>query len=210
MELNKKTEVALKKLGDNEDKLYFRLTRRVKPSRRKLIMTEPYLDMTLVYYLKVGLTDEEFLMMDIKCETMRKWEIDFAKLKEIALKNTFKNNEPEIIRLDELLSLYMDEDSELDKQMYVITNKSRNFGATSLVYPGLLDSIYERLGGDYYILPSSIHECIALKVSDDLDPEMLRSLVRKINYTEVAPEQILSDNVYIYRRAAGCLSIDNL
>lgn len=210
MELNKKTEVALKKLGDNEDKLYFRLTRRIKPSRRKLIMTEPYLDMTLVYYLKVGLTDEEFLMMDIKCETMRKWEIDFAKLKEIALKNTFKNNEPEIIRLDELLSLYMDEDSELDKQMYVITNKSRNFGATSLVYPGLLDSIYERVGGDYYILPSSIHECIALKASDDLDPGMLRSLVRKINYTEVEPEQILSDNVYIYRRAAGCLSIDNL
>ncbi len=210
MEVNNKTEVTLKKLGDNEDKIYFRLARKVKASRERQIITEPYLDMTLVYYLKVGLTDEEFLMMEIKSETMRKWEIDFAKLKEIALKNMLKNNEPEIIRFDELMPLYIDGGNELDKRMYIITNKNRNFGATCLVYPGLLDSIYEKVGGDYYILPSSIHECIALKVNDDLDPKILRALVRKINYTEVKPEEVLSDNVYVYRRAAGCLSIDNL
>lgn len=210
MEVNNKTEVTLKKLGDNEDKIYFRLARKVKASRERQIITEPYLDMTLVYYLKVGLTDEEFLMMEIKSETMRKWEIDFAKLKEIALKNMLKNNEPEIIRFDELMPLYIDGGNELDKRMYIITNKNRNFGATCLVYPGLLDSIYEKVGGDYYILPSSIHECIALKVNDDLDPQILRALVRKINYTEVKPEEVLSDNVYVYRRAAGCLSIDNL
>lgn len=210
MEVNNKMEVTLKKLGDNEDKIYFRLARKVKASRERQIITEPYLDMTLVYYLKVGLTDEEFLMMEIKSETMRKWEIDFAKLKEIALKNMLKNNEPEIIRFDELMPLYIDGGNELDKRMYIITNKNRNFGATCLVYPGLLDSIYEKVGGDYYILPSSIHECIALKVNDDLDPKILRALVRKINYTEVKPEEVLSDNVYVYRRAAGCLSIDNL
>lgn len=210
MEVNNKTEVTLKKLGDNEDKIYFRLARKVKASRERQIITEPYLDMTLVYYLKVGLTDEEFLMMEIKSETMRKWEIDFAKLKEIALKNMLKNNEPEIIRFDELMPLYIDGGNELDKRMYIITNKNRNFGATCLVYPGLLDSIYEKVGGDYYILPSSIHECIALKVNDDLDPKILRALVRKINYTEVKPEEVLSDNLYVYRRAAGCLSIDNL
>ncbi len=209
MEVNNKKTAALKKLGDNEERLYFRLTKKAEQSRKQII-TEPYLDMTLVYYLKVGITDEEFLMMDIKEEIMRKWEIDPYKLKEIALRNTFKNNEPEIIRLDELLSLYIEEENELDRQMYVITNKNRNFGATSLLYPGLLDEIYEKIGGDYYILPSSIHECIALKATDDIETKMLRSLVRQINYTEVKPEQVLSDNVYIYRRAAHCLSIDNL
>ncbi len=210
MDVNNKTEVTLKKLGDNENKLYVRLTKGVEPSTRRKIVTEPYLDMTLVYYLKMGLTDEEFLMMDIKYETAKKWGIDFASLREIAMKNTFENNEPEIIRLGELLALYIDEDIDMDKQMYVITNKSRNFGATSLIYPGLLENIYERIGGDYYILPSSIHECIALRAGDDLKTEMLRALVRNINCTEVKPDQVLSDSVYIYRKAAGSLSIDNL
>ena len=42
-------------------------------------------------------------------------------------------------------------------QMYVITNKNKVFGATAIIYPGVLME-FSKQKGDFYILPSSIHE----------------------------------------------------
>ena len=55
-------------------------------------------------------------------------------------------------------------------------------------------------------MPSSIHEVIAVpaKIVEVCD---LKNMVSEINISEVCEEDILSDNVYIYRRAEGVLSI---
>ena len=34
-----------------------------------------------------------------------------------------------------------------------------------------------------------------------MDIEVLRSMVREVNEAELTPEEVLSDNVYVYRRA---------
>ena len=58
-----------------------------------------------------------------------------------------------------------------------------------------LQNASNTLGGDLYILPSSIHEVLVLP-SSILKPEELEVLVQSVNRTEVRPEDVLSDHVY--------------
>ena len=52
--------------------------------------------------------------------------------------------------------------------------------------------------GYFYILPSSIHEVILVPESFGLEPERMQEMVKEINQTGVAPEEVLSDSVYYF------------
>ena len=82
--------------------------------------------------------------------------------------------------------------------MYVLTNSESYFGAASMIYDSVLSEIGKTLEQDYWILPSSIHECIIIPVREDMQPGQLSELVREVNATRVAPEDYLSDSVYYY------------
>ena len=45
---------------------------------------------------------------------------------------------------------------------YVLTNSSKINGAAVVLYPQCLQHIGENIGGNYYLLPSSIHEMIIM------------------------------------------------
>lgn len=57
--------------------------------------------------------------------------------------------------------------------------------------------ISSKLGGNFFILPSSVHECIILPFRNAKLRE-LEDMVRQVNREEVLPEQKLSDYVYLY------------
>ncbi len=61
-----------------------------------------------------------------------------------------------------------------------------------------LREIREYLGGDFYILPSSIHEVIAVPTSVGGDPSPLLDMVTDINGGVVSPAERLTDNVYLF------------
>ena len=78
--------------------------------------------------------------------------------------------------------------------MTVLTNRLGRFGAGAVLCEGIqeqLDAIYPE---GSYLLPSSIHEWIA--VGKDNDPKWLQQMVKDINRTVLCPQDILSDNVY--------------
>ena len=52
--------------------------------------------------------------------------------------------------------------------------------------------------GNFYILPSSIHEIIAVPASGGFEIAMLYSMVKEVNSTAVSEEDFLSDIVYFY------------
>ena len=61
-----------------------------------------------------------------------------------------------------------------------------------------MEDISEKVGEDFYILSSSLHEDIILPDSPDMDKDVLEQMVKDINAGEVAPEDRLSDHVYMY------------
>ena len=90
--------------------------------------------------------------------------------------------------------------------LYVATNECKCHGAAVLLYDGVLERFAERIGSDFYILPSSVHETLFMPVLPDTDGCMLPELVCGINTEQVAPEEVLSDNVYLYHAGDGSVT----
>lgn len=85
--------------------------------------------------------------------------------------------------------------------MPLILGKGNNYGAGAFLYPEYIRQISEEDGGcDLYILPSSVHELIA--ISDDITytVEELREIVMDMNSDSkyVGESDFLSNNIYKY------------
>jgi hypothetical protein len=89
--------------------------------------------------------------------------------------------------------------------MYILSNTLRSYGAACIAYPHILEMIGEILQRDYYVLPSSVHEVVIVPYSSGLDIRELDEMVREINVTQVAEEEVLSSHAYLYRRSTGAL-----
>ena len=91
--------------------------------------------------------------------------------------------------------------------MKVLSNTRRIDGAVCILYPGVLESLAREEGHDLYILPSSMHEVILLPDTGAPSAEELKRMVREVNDTQVAPEEVLSGNVYRYTRAGDMVCV---
>ncbi len=85
-----------------------------------------------------------------------------------------------------------------DEQMYVATVPDKVHGAGVLAYEEFMDKAAERAGGDFYILPSSIHEVLIVPDNGEMDLKSLEDMVKEVNATQVAPQDKLTDSVYHY------------
>ena len=86
---------------------------------------------------------------------------------------------------------------------FVLTNSRLFWGAGALFYPGVINRIHELLGGDFYVLPSSVHELILIAV-DDQDPQQLADLVRSANRSVVRDNEILANDLFICESGKLC------
>ena len=60
--------------------------------------------------------------------------------------------------------------------------------------------------GDLYIMPSSIHEVIAIPAVGS-DPDELRRIVTEVNMDVVPEDEVLGESVYRYNFEKGKLEI---
>ena len=56
----------------------------------------------------------------------------------------------------------------------------------------------EKLGGDFFLLPSSVHEVILIPDKPDMQYSELEKIVKEVNATQVDVKDQLSDHVYHY------------
>ena len=143
------------------------------------------------------------------------WHITSNELYELAAKNTpvllpfeFKNMEEVLKTLyPEISAETSDTASEPELPMYVLTNHSKLYGASCILYPNVLSNFAKKMNCDFYILPSSIHEVLLLPKEADSDIYDLNMMIHEVNDTQVQEEDILSDHVYCYERASGFICL---
>ena len=119
-----------------------------------------------------------------------------------------KENDPPVVKtmremlyeIEPELAEMLPEDEEM--QMYVITNSSKTNGAVSVLDKETMDRVAGLIGPEIIILPSSIHEVIAVS-GNDIKARDAAAMVKSINDTQVEPEERLSDNIYRYTKAKG-------
>lgn len=115
-------------------------------------------------------------------------------LREMMLENDFLlENIPEEIMLDE--------------NMFVLTNEKKLYGAAYMFDEDVMQMVSEKLGGNFALLPSSIHETICIKEAVEFDFDELREMVKEVNRTQVSIEEQLSDSVYFYDAKVQQLSL---
>ena len=59
--------------------------------------------------------------------------------------------------------------------------------------------------GDYYILPSSVHEVLVLSKEADITPAVLLDMVVEVNQGLVPLEERLGDEIYEFQGRTGTL-----
>lgn len=82
--------------------------------------------------------------------------------------------------------------------LFCLSNESKFNGAAYIIHEDIMQKIGEMIGGDYYVLPSSIHETLIVPDTGLHDVDELETMVKEVNETQVAPDEILSDKVQHY------------
>ena len=93
--------------------------------------------------------------------------------------------------------------------MYVASNSDKLNGSSVILYRDMLKNFAESHDVEkLYILPSSLHEVIIIPDDANMekDIQMLNEMVVSVNCTQVQPEEILSDHVYVYEYSTDTLS----
>lgn len=204
-----------------KDRIVFKLINTIK--NRQFLNTVPhipFLDLSAVFYVLIEVTDEGTAAMTVNTNHVKQWGIQSDILWEDAVRNSRRLLPAEFFTMNyalrEMLKKssgdgkeetenLLDGDNSIRDGMYVLSNKLRNYGAACIAYPHVLEMIGGILKTDYYVLPSSIHEVVIVPCGTAVSAPELDEMVRNINETQVAEEEVLSDHVYLYDIAAGYL-----
>ncbi len=153
-----------------------------------------YEDMSAVFFYL--LEDPSFGngMILVRNGDMDRWKKTPGELLEQAIKNSADLLPPVFRSLADVLEVIQPVG---EGELFLLTNESALYGAAVLLYPGILQEISEYLKGAYFVLPSSVHEVILLPDHGEEAKELLE-IVKEINHTQVAEEEILTDAVYKY------------
>ncbi len=154
-----------------------------------------WLDLAIVYYLKIPDHIIKNATALVRTEHIQSWGLTPDELHETAVRNM--RREPAFFQpLEQLLEEYGLGDAK--SHLYVLSNSRKEYGAACILDPGVQMMCMERLGGDYFVLPSSVHEVILLPAEETPKNADLEEIVHTVNRRCVSREEYLSGNVYYY------------
>ena len=165
----------------------------------------PILDLAICFYYAFDEAGVDNGMIPIYRSHLDNWKVTDRDLLEIAVKNTPRLFPGETIPMEDVLGDALQELPEEVRReflrkvsMMILTNSRKTYGACSILYPGMLEQLAERIGGDYYMIPSSVHEFLLVPREREQDREELKKMIAEVNRTELPPEEVLSDHLYLY------------
>lgn len=174
------------------------------------------LDLSIIYRLRLKspLKDGMFANTIVTNVMLEEWGVDEEQLFMAAKSN---NDEDFQFKVENIIDLLKDKglledcsDVKADEvKLYVISNNMATYGANAILHKALFKTVSDIFNDDLFILPSSINELIVLPVgyADDTEVGRLVEMVKEVNNTQVAPEDLLSYNVYKYSAKDGEIMI---
>ena len=149
-----------------------------------------FLDMYIIYVAQIA----DSASVKVTDPMLESWGITLDELDAAARENI----KPVALPMGEMLAelgFPLPEGEEV-APMVVITNEEKFFGASSI----LSSEITDKFDRDMYIIPSSVHEFIAVPADDDIGL-MLGGMIREINATTVQPSEVLGNDPYLFNYA---------
>lgn len=168
------------------------------------IIYQEFLDMLILYYIEIDEVsdDEGFASATLKYGMLEEAGITLQELKEYA--DTNLKDDYRIVSLENLIFKFMGEDWENEETenvmpMWVITNQRQMQGAATILSTEILAEVSRKFDSrNFVIIPSSVHECIAVS-AERINLEELRKTIYEVNRTQLEIDDILTYSVYLYK-----------
>jgi len=215
-EINRMPQFNLEDFTYNnmKDNLYYTVINAEK--NEKLLQEIPHQrreDLAIVYRVHLSVSDEGTGSILLNNTHLKLWGVDQNEVHSQAVLNMPKilpyafENMNDIIA--EMMGADLEEFEEMagENMMWVLSNDKRMQGAAYMFDEEVMSSIAEKLGGDFIVLPSSLHEVIILKEEENMDLEHIHGMVSEVNESQVEPDEVLSDAIYRYSSKDNKLSL---
>jgi len=185
-------------------------------ANRKMLQEMPHEnmeDLSAICYVDFPVeSNDGKATMKVKNEHLKMWNVDAKEMFQQARANTQPVNTPILQSMDEmLLSIFneeghatnlLDESVEFGLRshdmLYALTNVEKQYGASMITQPEVLNKLEQLFPEGFYVLPSSVHEVLIVPDNGEMEPKMLGEMVREVNKNEVERQEVLSDRVYSY------------
>lgn len=181
-----------------------------------------FLDLSIMYRIVINKDQNGIQSTKVTNELAERLGMNEEQLFKCAAENTKRIFPPTVKNMNDVMrDLYLksgvpEDIAEMmigeippEHTAWVISNKSALNGAASMLYENELYELAENLGSDLYILPSSVHEVLAVSAASE-SPEELAEMVVQVNKEEVSLDERFSNQVYHYDRELRrvCLATD--
>jgi uncharacterized protein YtpQ (UPF0354 family) len=163
-----------------------------REQRKDWLSDKPYRtlgDIAEVFVLE--LAKDPYTAVVVDNALMGSYRTDAEHLHKAAVKNMERDDEYVFFR-----RVYEREDGF---SLYALTNKNKYYGAAQMLNDKVLQKASKELFGDFFILPSSVHEVLIVpaNIMGKTSIRELQNTVKEVNET-LLPEELLSGSVYQY------------
>lgn len=167
----------------------------------KKILHRKFLNLVVIYRVIIERNSKENIGLDLTDEMIQRLGISIEELEENSIKNT-RADGFEIKSLADVLGL----EANSGVPMYILSNSCGQNGANILLFPEEIKKVADLLNSDLWIIPSSIHEVIAIPITI-CGKEEINMIIQEVNNTQVNAEEILGYKLYKYSREIGKVEI---
>ena len=157
----------------------------------------PFPDIAVIIKINFGdFPDGSKCVATAKDDLLEFLGVSFDLLYDIAYTNTIRNMDVCARLLDEILysvnNVFLPFDMDSSTPIYVVGSKDMYNGGVLMLYPEYISGLP---AGEYYVIPSSIHELMFVPAEDIENPAFLRDIVEEVNKT-LDPSDVLSNHIY--------------
>lgn len=170
-------------------------------------ISKKFLDLSAVVRVVLKMDKEGMASMALSKEDAEILGMTEEEIYTAALANTLRLFPPKLVNLGRYVEMSIGAELPLGEDevtTYILTNQKEVDGAVYFMSLEVVGAIAEALEDDLYILPCSVNEVLLVRASELEDRvDELKEMVRDVNETVVAEEEILSYSVYHYDKEHG-------
>mgnify|MGYP004651002579 FL=1 len=168
-------------------------------------------DFAATYHIKIGGDGMLRGSVAVTPNLLKSWGITMEQLREDSLRAEHSKGavfmDIEALVVEKMLGLkpinLLDKQNDIIDNgdgfsFYSLTSEDYRYGASMILREDVMDKVSKLMGGDFYIVPSSIHETLIVPTTTQMTLEDMSIMVQDVNKEAVEPEDKLSDKVQFY------------
>ncbi len=153
----------------------------------------------------VGTQGKETASFLVHNSLLDMWHIEKDALLSLALQNTRELLGIDLRNMREVISELCPSpraSRTTDMPMWVMTNKQKLSGASTVLFSDILEDFAEK-HGNFYVIFSSVHEALLVPTPDSSDIDTVTQINQQVNATQVQEGEILGTKAYYYSKNKG-------